>query len=317
MANVKTILVDVELREGDRAELTRAEELAKASGARVFLLLTAFEQSLAGGLLSDAQRLETVRERWLAELSTWLAGQARRLEEAGIETESAVVWHSPRYDAVLARAAELQADVIVRAAHRESAIGRLLFGAADWELVRRAPQPVWIVGGGADLSKDGARVLAAVDPVHPGEQKAGLDRRLVSAGQRIVKLFGGELHIFHAYSPAATVTPVAATGHQAALPALAVGPELIEELRALRRAELDRLAEPFGVPPERVHLVAGDTKSALLECVDALRINVVLAGAVSRGRIERLLIGSTAERILDAVPCDVVVLKPHAFPRTP
>ncbi len=316
MANVKTILVDVELREGEHPELMRAGELAAASGARVFLLLSAFDSSLAGGRLPDARRVGALRERWLAELATWLAGQARVLEAVGIDTESAVAWHSPRYDAVLARAAELEADVIVRAAHRETAVGRFLFGAADWELVRRAPQPVWIVRRGKGLRERGARVLAAVDPAHPGEQKAGLDRRLLSAGQRIVNLFGGELHIFHAYRPATAVAPVAATGHQAALPALAVGPEIIEELRALRRAELCALAKPFGVPEDRIHLVAGETKSALLERVDALGIDVVLAGAVARGRIERLLIGSTAERILDAVPCDVVVLKPEAFPDT-
>lgn len=314
MANVKTILVDVEPSEGDHPELERAHQLAAVSNASVFLLLTAYDASLTGGVLSGRKTLNEVRDRWLGELRTWLAGRAKQLEDDGIRARTAVVWHSPRYDSLLSKADDLQADVIVRTAHHRSAVGRFLFGATDWELVRRAPQPVWIVKKRLDLRGSGVRVLAAVDPSHPGENKAGLDRKLLSAGDRIVKLFGGELHVFHAYQPAAAVTPVAATGHQAALPVLTIAPDLIEELREQRRAQLDALAAPFEVPPERVHLVAGDTRSALEEQVQALRIDVVVAGAVSRGCIERLLIGSTAERILDAADCDVVVIKPDAFP---
>lgn len=313
MANVKTILVDVEPREGDLPEVERARQLAMPSGASVRLFSAVYDEALAGRVLSRRERLEEAREGWLAALSAWLEAQARRLEAAGVHARAEVVWHSPRYDAVLARADELQADVILRAAHRESVLGRLLFGAADWELVRRARQPVWIVRARTDLLRQGARVLAAVDPAHPGERRAGLDRRLLAAGARIVKLLGGELHLFHAYYPAAFAAPAAATGSGAALPALVLAPELVQELEARRREQLERLAATAGVPPERVHLVAGDTRTALEERVSALSIDVVLAGAVSRGRLERLLIGSTAARILDAVACDVVVLKPDAL----
>jgi universal stress protein E len=62
-----------------------------------------------------------------------------------------------------------------------------------------------------------------------------------------------------------------------------------------------------------VHLVAGSTRHALEELVEQLEIDVVVAGAVARGRLERLLIGNTAEAILDDVPCDVVVVKPDSF----
>ncbi len=60
--------------------------------------------------------------------------------------------------------------------------------------------------------------------------------------------------------------------------------------------------------------VAGNTSEALEELVMQLEIDVVVAGAVSRGRLERLLIGSTAEAILDDVHCDVVIVKPDGFP---
>lgn len=165
-----------------------------------------------------------------------------------------------------------------------------------------------------DPAKNGVRVLAAVDPAHPGEKKANLDKKLVGAASRIVKLFGGALHVFHAWNPAATVTPVAAAGHHAAVPTMTIGRELMEELRVQREKQLNKLVAPFGMPSANVHLVPGDTKSALDELVREHGIDIVVAGAVARGRLERLLIGSTAEAILDAADCDVVVIKPDTFP---
>lgn len=316
MTNVKTILADVDPKDDDGLAIERARQLAAPSGASVCLLLTAYDQSLTGGVLSDGEALKKAREEYLEKLRAWLDDRARPLREDGIAVTTEVRWHSPRYDSLLSRAADLHADVIVRAARKHSKLNRLFFAASDWELVRRAPQPVWIVKKKVDFRETGVRVLAAVDPAHPLEQQANLDRKLVAAATRIVKLFGGAPHVFHAWNPAATITPVAGAGHHAAVPALTVGQELIEELREQRQQQLDRLVGEFDVPAENVHLVAGDIRSALDELAGDLEIDVVVAGAVARGRLERLLVGSTAEQLLDAVECDVVVIKPDTFPAT-
>jgi universal stress protein E len=314
MTNVKTILADVDPTDTDGLAIERASQLAAPSGASVCLLLTAYDQSLTGGVLSNREALEKARREYLDGLRGWLDERAQPLRDAGIAVRTEVAWHSPRYDSLLSRAAELHADVIVRAARRHSKLGRLFFAASDWELVRRAPQPVWIVKKQANFGETGVRVLAAVDPAHPFETKANLDRKLVAAATRIARLFGGTPHVFHAWNPAATITPVAGAGHHAAVPALTVGQELIEELRSQRQQQLDRLVADFAIPAENVHLIAGDPRSALDELAGELEIDVVVAGAVARGRLERLLVGSTAEQLLDAVDCDIVVVKPDAFP---
>jgi universal stress protein E len=36
-------------------------------------------------------------------------------------------------------------------------------------------------------------------------------------------------------------------------------------------------------------------------------------GAISRSRLEELFVGSTAERVLDRLACDVLVVKPLDF----
>lgn len=40
----------------------------------------------------------------------------------------------------------------------------------------------------------------------------------------------------------------------------------------------------------------------------------MVMGAVSRSRLDRLLVGNTAERVMDNLECDVLVVKPDKMP---
>lgn len=319
MTVVRKILADVNPerwieRGSSLLSIDRARQLAIASGASVDLFACDSAGSMADGVLFDNESVASARIEYMQELQNWLESQAAPLREEGGEVKCHVEWHSPRYEAILAKAREVEADLIVRAARSHGRIDRLFFGATDWELIRRAPQLLWLCKKALDPLSSGLRVLAAVDPSHPEEKKAGLDRKLVEVGGSIVELFGGSLHLFHAYRPGVMVAPIASATHQGAVPVMRLSSELAGELEKHRKAELRKLSESAGIPDDHVHLVAGNTSEALEELVMQLEIDVVVAGAVSRGRLERLLIGSTAEAILDDVHCDVVIVKPDGFP---
>jgi len=293
--------------------IDRARQLAAATGASIDLFLCDLTESTADGVLFDNESVARARDVYLQELRDWLEAEADKLRGSGARVSCHVESHSPRYEAILAQARVIDADLIVRAARKHSRFDRLFFAPTDWELIRRAPQPLWLVKKTMDPLASGLRVLAAVDPSHPEEKKAGLDTKLVAVASRLAGLFGGSTHIFHAYRPGAMVAPIAAASHHGAVPALQLSSELTGELEKHRRLELRKLSEEAGIPEDRVHLVAGSTRQALDELVEQLGIDVVVAGAVARGRLERLLIGSTAEAILDDVHCDVVVVKPDSF----
>ena len=64
------------------------------------------------------------------------------------------------------------------------------------------------------------------------------------------------------------------------------------------------------IDPAHCHwtdVVINETLPALVEEVDAA---VVVMGAISRSAIDRVFVGSTAERLLDELMCDVLVVKP-------
>jgi universal stress protein E len=43
--------------------------------------------------------------------------------------------------------------------------------------------------------------------------------------------------------------------------------------------------------------------------IEALGADLLVMGAVSRSAVQRLLLGSTAELVLDFVPCDLLIVK--------
>jgi len=81
-----------------------------------------------------------------------------------------------------------------------------------------------------------------------------------------------------------------------------------------RREVLMRHARAARIPPARVHLLEGDPDVLLPAAARRLRAGTVVMGAMSRRGLQRVFLGNTAERLLDDLRCDVLVVKPPRFP---
>jgi universal stress protein E len=67
------------------------------------------------------------------------------------------------------------------------------------------------------------------------------------------------------------------------------------------------------IPPARQHLVESQAVEAIPRLARQLRAAIVVMGAVSRSGLRRAFIGNTAERVLDRLSCDVLVVRPPRF----
>lgn len=56
----------------------------------------------------------------------------------------------------------------------------------------------------------------------------------------------------------------------------------------------------------------GDPAFILPVVAKFLKAQLLVIGGISRSAIGRLLIGTTEERVLDALPCDILIVKPRA-----
>lgn len=76
---------------------------------------------------------------------------------------------------------------------------------------------------------------------------------------------------------------------------------------------MERLANRHGVLPAHRYVFPGEASRVLPEAVLHVGADILLLGAVSRSRLDQPFIGTTAERVIDRVECDVFVVKPVSF----
>jgi universal stress protein E len=247
------------------------------------------------GLGTLERRARTVcRER--------LEGIARRLRRKRIKVVSSVQWDYPVYEAIIREAVRVGADLIVAERHagRHTAAG--LLQLTDWELLRLSPVPVLLVKRAGIYRRP--LVLAAVDPDHTYSKPAQLDIEILRAGSVVAKALRGSLHAVHAYLPLppAVVSEGAITDKQ------------VDRVRAeserIAGKKLERLVRQVGIPESRRHLIGRHPTDAIEQVATQTRSPLVVMGAIARSGLKRLLIGNTAEKVLDYLTSDVMVIKP-------
>ncbi len=195
--------------------------------------------------------------------------------------------------------------IIVAERHATRHVAPWLLRFTDWELLRLSPVPVLLVKSPRAYRQP--VVLAAVDPSHAFAKPSRLDDEILRQAQFLTAALGGTLHAVHAYVPMAA--DLAAVGD--------LTPDITERIEAHARAGaqagLSRALQGTKIPRTRRHLASRHPVEAIVKVARDVRSAIVVMGGVSRSGLKRLFIGNTAERILDQLACDVLVVKPPRF----
>jgi universal stress protein E len=290
--------------------LGKAASLARVFGSTLELFICDFDPSLSGQPFFDTDKLRELREEFLTERVEFLEEVADGLRAQGIAVETHVHWDNPLYRGIVRRVQESSPDLVVKDTHYHSVIRRTVFTNTDWSLIRTCPVPLL-------LAKPGAwhvppKVVAALDPGHLGDKPAALDHDILDCAQFLAGRLSGEVHAVHAFFPAALL---AATTSMTGMPMVSgvTGGEIVETERERIAGVLSGIVATHGLPPERIHLEQGSAADVLPRKAEKLAADLLVMGAVSRSRLQELFVGSTAERVLDRIGCDVLVVKPADF----
>ena len=234
-----------------------------------------------------------------------LADYAGTAKAQGIAVRTAVSQDRPVADAIVARALELEPRFVVKGTRYHSAAERATFAAADWQLMRSLEAPLWFVKS-QDWS-DAPLIVAAVDPTHGHDKPARLDRKIVEAGRSLASRCGGRLELLHSYQRMAEIGSKAMkTFKPLKLSVEALDAKIHDE----HRAALDAFAAENDIDAGAVHQLPGRTEEILPAFAHGRGASLVVMGAIARSGIKRRVIGNTAERSLDHLACDVLIVYP-------
>jgi universal stress protein E len=311
MKKLRRILVAIaDLQQGHGGELRRAAALARATGARVELFhAVAAPLTQSRRIGRRMMDLELTPEESLRVAQKGLERIARSKLLQGCRVDPVSVWEKPAHEAIVRRALVTHSDLIISGTRSRGLANRLLLRHTDWELVRHSPVPLLLVKSDHQAGKE--VVLAAIDPLHANAKPARLDSRILDAAGDMATALKGTLHAFHSYMPL-SVTLAAGIGEPVAWDSAELDANHMQQVAR----EFTRALRNTAIPPSRRHLQTGDVATELAASARRLRATLVVLGAVSRSGLERLLIGNTAQRVLDELKCDVLIVKPRG-PKTP
>jgi universal stress protein E len=298
--HVKRILVAVKPWErGLPLAANHARQLAERVGAELKLVATVFDSGVAAGGERGETGARTAQSRALAAARVELERLAGSLRTWGARVTTGVIWGVPAYEAILSAVREWQADLLVVGAHERPTLHTRLTDT-DWQLMRRSPCPLLLV---KSPSFNGyATIVAAVDPLHAHDEPYGLDHAVLAAGRWAARACGSTLRAVYAY-PGQAAFELASAVEVA--PGVLYGAENVE---ALHRTAVNELAERFGIAASEVDLVAGAASDVIVDSVAKRRAELVVVGTQQRRGVLAAAVGSTAENVVAAVPCDVLVV---------
>lgn len=276
----------------------RAVYLARATGAQLHVLVFCNDPMIDALGSVNAPLMERTRKAYMDEQQQAMHALTDPLVGEGIVTYLELVWEPPFADVVLSRIVALQPDLVVKDVQPEPLLQRILLGGLDWDLVNHTGAPLLFVNRHA--SQLPSRVLAAVDT---GYGSGGLNEDIVKAALALALQCDADAQLLHVTNYRGPVTDSTLMGDSGLV---------YQELMRVDHEQFEALADRFDVPPERRHVLNGTVPQALAEFARDPLGDVLVIGAAYRSRLERLLLGRTAQSILQKVHCDVLVVRPPA-----
>ena len=217
-----------------------------------------------------------------------LENLAAPLRKQGLTVSVDVVWDHPFDAAIVKKAAAHDYWLVAKDTHHHNLVQRTLLTNVDWHLIRKCPAPLLLVKDRKLAAEP--NVLAAVDPVNQHDKPAALDDGIFTFAADLARVLRGHLHVVHSYA-----TPLGAE-----LP-----PDVLKIIMEEHRAAMTKFLDTHATLGGRKHLYEGAAHECLQQAAKEHEADFVVMGAVARRGFQRLVIGSTAERVLDRLPCDL------------
>ncbi len=292
--------------------------LAEATGGRVDLLRVLSPPPAT--VASDMSVL--LRSSWLKDAEDQLAGFAKSVApQDGLKTD--VIVGRPHIE-IIREVLRNGYDLVIKPIGPSGFIDRLL-GRLDMRLLRHCPCPLWLSKG--EDYRDFDNVLAAVDaqnmiyePSTVEDEEAGdiLNRQILELAYWLCAESDAALHVGHVWHPPFLSVNSHGRAYIAKKDINAYVDTVKREhanwlKRLMRRAAKWAGQDAAQKVSPRTHLRQGLAGEEIPKLITELRSDLVVMGTVARTGVSGLVIGNTAEEILDRVSCSVLAVKPAGF----
>ena len=293
-AAIQQVAVTLDGSPFSEAALPVAERIARIFDATL-VLLTVLPARGALRILPKGRSSGNPLEAGQVETELYLNGLAAKYRSAGIRTEYYLA-AGPVAQAIETMVSELEADLLVMSTHGRSGIGRFMLGSNASAALQVASRPVLLLRPDAvpDAFPALTKVLTPLDG-------SGFAERVLPWMQAVARVVDCEFILL----------AVPEVPEPAMYGAMA---DAVDDLRQRAEANSQRylaqLVERLTDLGLRVRPVVGGSRpaTAILELAEQEQVDLVMLATRGRGGMDRLVIGSVADRVVHHSTCPVFLL---------
>lgn len=299
-----TVLAIIETEWFPQEVANRAAWIARHYGCDLELVMS--DPTL--GFLRDSFMISADSQQIAATIKQAQAEELERIAASvasgDLNVTTSITYDRPAGDAIVATALDREPAFVVKGTVYHSPAERATFTFTDWHLIRKLDYPLWLVK--PHDWKHKPVVVAAVDPLHQHDADGALDQAIVNAGTTFVSKCNGKLLLLHTFQRLGEIGAYAKLRFK---PTKVPIGEIEEKLRKERRRYLELLATKNGIAPAAIHQLPGRAREILPSFAREHGADLVIMGALARTGLKRRMIGSTAEQVLDHLPCDILIVR--------
>ena len=197
-------------------------------------------------------------------------------------------------------------DLVITTA--EEAEGDGVLGGTAMSLMRKCPCPVWLLR--PERRPSYGRVLAAVKLEHETDLDLSVNDAVLELASSLASSERARLHVVLAWSIYGERV-LRCRGRLSEDDRQRLNQDVCWQRRVLLDRFLARHELQLG--DDRVHLIKGRPGPVITELAERQNMDIIVMGTVANSGVKGLLMGNTAEWVLQRVSCSVMAVKPSNF----
>lgn len=283
----QNILVALDYKDTERAEIDHALILAKSHQAKITLISVIpplpKDAHLEISAMSPEERLQLQLKKREGELES----VSQCIKSHDIEVEIIAVSGTPSTE-IIKQVIRSKHDLLMLSERENTTIKNKLIGGTAKQVLRKCPCPVLAVH--PDHPGEYDKVMATIDiSQHNDHNNSDLNDAIISTAKAVTQADQSELSLLN------------------------IPPNIEARPAHLERIEGCLERHEIKLNKDQIILQEGTPATVIPDVSKEQNIDLLIMGMLSRTGIKGFFIGNVAEKILDNVECSVLTVKPKEF----
>ena len=299
MLDINHILVVLDSEHPEQPAFDRALALASSVKADITILGSCYEAYCEESSSLELETKNEIKSALINNRQLWLDTFVDEAQKQGIEISTEVHWQKNLHNAVMTSMNTSNFDLVIKGTKPHSIVDRI-FTHSDWNLLRHCNAPVLLVKSAKPWANN--RILASIDATSHDKGHKLINENILDFAEHLADHLKTDLHLVNSY-------PMVALAF-AMVPEVTAPDDIQKYITEQHKTECEYYAKKYNINDDHIHITEGDPDDVVEMMAKEIEADLVVIGSVAREGLSGVLLGNTAERIVDRVSCDVLVIKP-------